>query len=299
MNKNLMLPLLFILILSISGCESESTVEPEDTENGETELVVDDSEDLPDIELETKEKEEEVETDSEEIDETETDDNEPDEELETKKIAIVSVDILRLRSGPGTDYEILDRLEFNTTLTVTARDNEWLQVITPTGKEGWVHGDYVYEYNVSAQEGSVEKAEKEIETVIDYLGMSKGEIIERYDFPNYIFDHPGGGEEFKYNGTIYIFAGGEGVVNNLYLYRGSEIFGVVVGRNTLNEASKILGEPGGRGYDSHLLQINKDPNYMVYYLSYEEKEKIEVWFFSKEENSPISSASVLWKGYWD
>ena len=54
----------------------------------------------------------------------------------------VDVDILRLRSGPGTTFEILDRLSLGTILKVTETNGEWLKVITPVEKQGWVHGDY-------------------------------------------------------------------------------------------------------------------------------------------------------------
>jgi len=57
--------------------------------------------------------------------------------------AIVNVDVLRLRSGPSTDYDILDRLMFGTILQVIGSDNEWIQVMTADGKKGWVHGDFV------------------------------------------------------------------------------------------------------------------------------------------------------------
>ncbi len=61
---------------------------------------------------------------------------------------VVEPDILRLRSGPGTEYEILDRLEKGLTLEVLGEsrslENElWFEVVTPRGKHGWVHGDYV------------------------------------------------------------------------------------------------------------------------------------------------------------
>lgn len=60
---------------------------------------------------------------------------------------VVDVAVLRLRSGPGTDYEILDRLTRGTVLTVTGNQKEWLAVNTPGGKSGWVHGDYVRAIN--------------------------------------------------------------------------------------------------------------------------------------------------------
>ena len=56
---------------------------------------------------------------------------------------VVDVDILRLRGGPGTEFEILDRLTRGTVLNVLSANGIWLQVTTPGGKEGWVHGNYV------------------------------------------------------------------------------------------------------------------------------------------------------------
>ncbi|MDW7739728.1 MAG: N-acetylmuramoyl-L-alanine amidase [Bacillota bacterium] len=59
------------------------------------------------------------------------------------KNVLVGVDILRLRNGPGLDYEIIDRLNLGTILTVEGNQNDWLKVVTPGGRDGWVHGDYV------------------------------------------------------------------------------------------------------------------------------------------------------------
>lgn len=56
---------------------------------------------------------------------------------------IVDVSILRLRDGPGTEYEIIGRLDRGTKLEVFDFLGEWLFVITPGGDLGWVHSDYV------------------------------------------------------------------------------------------------------------------------------------------------------------
>jgi len=56
---------------------------------------------------------------------------------------IVYVDYLRLRSGPGIDYEILDRFMKDDKLILSGIENDWLRVISKDGKEGWVHGGYV------------------------------------------------------------------------------------------------------------------------------------------------------------
>jgi len=67
-----------------------------------------------------------------------------------RKVA-VSVDVLRLREGPGTEFAIIDRLIMGTVLNVTGNRDEWLKVIAPEGKNGWVHGDYVIEIAVSGE----------------------------------------------------------------------------------------------------------------------------------------------------
>lgn len=60
-----------------------------------------------------------------------------------RNYVMVNVSALNLRSGPGTTYDILDCLLLGTVLEVTGKEKEWLQVIAPSGKNGWVHGDYV------------------------------------------------------------------------------------------------------------------------------------------------------------
>ncbi len=69
-------------------------------------------------------------------------DNAGSESVSTDRFVAVDVDILRLRGGPGTTFEILDRLSLGTVLKVTETNGEWLKVITPVEKQGWVHGDY-------------------------------------------------------------------------------------------------------------------------------------------------------------
>ena len=52
-------------------------------------------------------------------------------------------DNLNLREGPEITYLIIDVLNSGTVLEVTGTEGEWLEVITPEQKEGWVHGDFV------------------------------------------------------------------------------------------------------------------------------------------------------------
>ncbi len=83
--------------------------------------------------------------------ESKRDSNAPISQERSSKIVSVNVpeyENLYLRSGPGTNYTILDKLKRGTELIVveerTGSDGGiWLKVVTPTGKEGWVHSDYV------------------------------------------------------------------------------------------------------------------------------------------------------------
>lgn len=68
----------------------------------------------------------------------------------TANKVVVDVDVLRLRGGPSTDHEILDRLFLGTMLQVVGNQNEWLNVITPDGKKGWVHGAYVRNITITS-----------------------------------------------------------------------------------------------------------------------------------------------------
>ena len=60
-----------------------------------------------------------------------------------KVIVATGPDNLNLRNGPEITYLIIDILNSGTILEVIGIEAVWLNVITPDGKEGWVHGDFV------------------------------------------------------------------------------------------------------------------------------------------------------------
>ncbi|MFP3389556.1 N-acetylmuramoyl-L-alanine amidase [Brevibacillus sp. SIMBA_040] len=55
----------------------------------------------------------------------------------------VTADALRMRKGPGLDQDIVQVLPQGTTLEITGRKVDWLQVKTSAGKTGWVSANYV------------------------------------------------------------------------------------------------------------------------------------------------------------
>ncbi len=60
-----------------------------------------------------------------------------------KVVVSTGPDNLNLRNGPEITYLIIDILSSGTVLEVKGSEGDWLEVITPDGTEGWVHGDFV------------------------------------------------------------------------------------------------------------------------------------------------------------
>jgi uncharacterized protein YgiM (DUF1202 family) len=55
----------------------------------------------------------------------------------------VAVNMLRLRAGPGTDYPIIARLKYGTSVTVQDTAGKWMKVETDTSVVGWVFSEYI------------------------------------------------------------------------------------------------------------------------------------------------------------
>ena len=72
--------------------------------------------------------------------------------------AVVAVDLLNLRAGPDTTYDILTMMEEGTKLKVVGRTeaNDWLRVVTADGREGWVFAEMV---TVSGDLGAIAVAQ--------------------------------------------------------------------------------------------------------------------------------------------
>jgi hypothetical protein len=71
---------------------------------------------------------------------------------------VVAVDLLNLRAGPDTSYDILTMMEEGTELKVVGRTetSDWLKVVTADGREGWVFAEMV---NVSGDLGAIAVAQ--------------------------------------------------------------------------------------------------------------------------------------------
>ena len=60
----------------------------------------------------------------------------------TPLTCIVSASVLQLRECGGVSCRVKDWLDLGDVLTVLKNENGWIQVITPTGENGWVNSKY-------------------------------------------------------------------------------------------------------------------------------------------------------------
>ena len=67
---------------------------------------------------------------------------------------IVTAPVLNFRRGPGANHDKTGELPAGTPITVLAFNGDWLNVRTPAGYEGWVHGGYVRLVDTAPAEGS-------------------------------------------------------------------------------------------------------------------------------------------------
>lgn len=58
------------------------------------------------------------------------------------KVAIISADVLNVRSGAGTNYSKIEVARYGNKFPILAHSNGWYK-ISINNKEGWVHGDYI------------------------------------------------------------------------------------------------------------------------------------------------------------
>jgi TolA-binding protein len=59
------------------------------------------------------------------------------------KKAVVNVDVLNVRSGPGTTSAIVAKIVKNETVTIISQSGDWYKITTSKGKTGYVMGKYV------------------------------------------------------------------------------------------------------------------------------------------------------------
>lgn len=60
------------------------------------------------------------------------------------RAVVVKSSNINVRSGPGTDHDIVFRADQGVPFKVLGQQGEWLQVVHESGEEGWLHGDLVW-----------------------------------------------------------------------------------------------------------------------------------------------------------
>src|SRR5215475_10812073 len=54
-----------------------------------------------------------------------------------------SVLAIEVRSGPGSRYEVIAKVQSGESYVVVAQEQEWYKIQLPDGREGWVHRFYM------------------------------------------------------------------------------------------------------------------------------------------------------------
>lgn len=228
----------FIVMLIILGCEANDA-ELATGESEETEVVAEEESGFE------PEKEPDLEGDS---------DHQQETKLKTE--AYVDVDFLRLRSGPSNDHDILDRLMIGTLLQVveSESESEWIQVVTPDGKRGWVHSGFVIIQN-SIPDDTKHKMSKDVEEriknckIMRLFNMSFEEITNILGEPD---------ETIWLSGEVYVWNDASVLIENNedglseqkeLLIGGESIkaidfkeFGVIKIGMSFHDAKEILGD---------------------------------------------------------
>ncbi|MEM5598603.1 SH3 domain-containing protein [Niallia circulans] len=82
--------------------------------------------------------------------------------------ATITENGLRLRKGPGTNYQVITTLGEGIEVTILSTNNDWYQISTDLGS-GWVHNDYLLfeDSSIHTETGVQEKPKQEIATVTE------------------------------------------------------------------------------------------------------------------------------------
>jgi uncharacterized protein YraI len=198
--------------------------------------------------------------------------------------AVVAVDLLNLRAGPGTNYDILTMMEEGTKSTVVGRTeaNDWLKVVIADGREGWVFAEMV---TVSGDLGAIAVAQApptpmplpsptpEAPTAIPEppTPTPKPGILLEDDFSD-----PASGWPEHNDGHKWWYENGEfnGLVEGTYYLTWQGYSGRVFSDFALEADARKVAGPNGAGYglafriagwnDAYVFNIAGDGNYTLF-----------------------------------
>ncbi|GEM_PF-1448601 len=157
--------------------------------------------------------------------------------------------------------------------------------------------DVIYEISKERKREIEEKKDKDFyeENIIEYLGWTEKDFVEKHGRPDRVTQHYLGGEVFHYEEmNMSLLFSKEGVVSNISLSSGAEVLGVEVGM-TFNQIKEILGEPTyGPDIDEH------DGDYFMNYFLGDKTEdlgELELWISADERDGKTTRIDILWKKY--
>ncbi|ETT49816.1 N-acetylmuramoyl-L-alanine amidase [Paenibacillus sp. FSL H7-0350] len=107
--------------------------------------------------------------------------------------AVVTASSLRIRSGPGTGYEVVGSLQSGNKVTLLLRQGEWSRVRTAGGTAGWVSSGYLSDGTVHS--ASTVSSNSQTPSVVRKSGSIRGKLI--------IVDPGHGGTDPGMLGTTY------------------------------------------------------------------------------------------------
>ncbi|MEK3900810.1 N-acetylmuramoyl-L-alanine amidase [Paenibacillus sp. FSL R7-0179] len=107
--------------------------------------------------------------------------------------AVVTASSLRIRSGPGTGYEVVGSLQSGNKVTLLLRQGEWARVRTAGGTVGWVSSGYLSGGTVRS--ASTVSSNSQAQSVVRKSGSIRGKLI--------IVDPGHGGTDPGMLGTTY------------------------------------------------------------------------------------------------
>jgi SH3-like domain-containing protein len=64
--------------------------------------------------------------------------------LSSDKTVIVKVDSANMRSGPGTNYEVVAKVKYGVVFASSERRGEWVKVTHDDGTSGWLHTSLIW-----------------------------------------------------------------------------------------------------------------------------------------------------------
>ncbi|MDG5470914.1 SH3 domain-containing protein [Jeotgalibacillus sp. ET6] len=80
-------------------------------------------------------------------------------EAAVSQSSTVTADQLRVRSGPGTDEEVIHSLHSGDEVDIASQENGWSEIITQDGITGWVNTDYLSQVTLKEDASGQEAAD--------------------------------------------------------------------------------------------------------------------------------------------